>query len=109
MSPYVPLAVAIAFEVAATFLLRASHGIERWPYAVASAACYLVAGVLLSYVLERVQVGITYAIWAGSGIALICLTSVVLFGQRFDPPAIAGILLIVSGVALITLRSSVVL
>ena len=39
-----------------------------------------------------------YAIWSGVGIAAITLIGWGLFSQKLDMPAIAGILLIVSGV-----------
>lgn len=109
MNPYLMLGIAIVFEVAATLLLKASDGLAKWQYLIGSLLCYLVAGVLLSQVLQRIQVGISYAIWAGSGIALICVSSAIIYGQRLDFPAYAGIALIVCGVLLITTRSAVTL
>ena len=43
----------------------------------------------------------------GIGIALVCIFSVILWGQRFDAAALGGIALIVAGVLLITLKSEV--
>jgi small multidrug resistance pump len=106
---YAALALAIAFEVAATLLLKASDGLSQWRYAAGSIGCYAAAGLLLSVVLQHMSVGIAYSVWAGAGIALICLASALLWGQRLDAPALLGIALIVSGVALITLKSAVVL
>lgn len=107
MNPYLMLGIAIVFEVAATLLLKASEGLAKWQYLIASLACYLVAGLLLSQVLQKIQVGISYAIWAGSGIALICISSAIVYGQRLDLPAYAGIALIVCGVVLTTTRSAI--
>lgn len=106
---YVLLAIAIVSEVIATNLLKASDGLSHWLYGGASIAFYAVAGVLLSVVLKQMNVGIAYAIWAGAGIALISLASIVLWKQSLDGPAIAGIALIVAGVALITLKSNTVI
>lgn len=106
---YVLLTIAIISEVIATNFLKASDGLSDWRYGTASIAFYAVAGVLLSIVLKQMNVGIAYAIWAGAGIALISLASVVIWHQQLDWPAIAGIVLIVGGVALITLKSNSVL
>ena len=81
---YMFLAVAIVSEVAATLFLKASDGWTKWWFAAVSVLLYSVAGVLLGLVLKNMAVGVVYAIWAGIGIALVCLASVVLWGQRFD-------------------------
>ena len=106
---YMFLAVAIVSEVAATLFLKASDGWTKWWFAAVSVLLYSVAGVLLGLVLKNMAVGVVYAIWAGIGIALVCLASVVLWGQRFDLAALGGIVMIAGGVMLITLKSSVVL
>jgi len=103
------LALAIVAEVAATLLLKASDGWVRWHYGLASVGLYSVAGLLLGVILKSMAVGVAYAIWAGSGIALVCVASVIIWGQRFDAAAMAGITLIATGVLLITLKSSVVM
>jgi small multidrug resistance pump len=50
-------------------------------------------------------VGIAYAIWSGVGVALITLIGWVVFRQRLDAPALAGLALIVAGVAVIQVFS----
>lgn len=106
---FVLLAVAIVSEVVATLLLKASAGWVKWWFGAASVFFYAIAGALLGLVLKEMSVGLAYAIWAGAGIALVCVASVFLWGQRFDVAAVAGVALIVAGVALITLKSSVVI
>ncbi|MGH8504605.1 MAG: DMT family transporter [Stenotrophobium sp.] len=106
---YSMLALAIVSEVAATLLLKACDGWAQWKLGIASLACYCVAGLLLSFVLQQMSVGITYAIWAGAGVALICLASAYIWHQTLDLPALFGIALIVCGVALIALKSNVVI
>lgn len=107
--PYVLLSIAIVNEVIATLLLKASDGWVKWWFGIAAVFFYAIAGLLLSIVLKHMSVGIAYAVWAGAGIALVCIASVLFLHQRMDVPAISGIGLIVAGVGLITLRSSVVL
>lgn len=106
---YLLLAIAIISEVIATNFLKASDGLSHWVSASAAVGFYAIAGVLLSLVLKQMNVGIAYAIWAGAGIALISLASVVIWRQQLDWAAIAGIVMIVAGVALITLKSNSVL
>lgn len=106
---YAFLAVAIVSEVIATLLLKLSDGLAKWWWAVVSVFFYAIAGVMLSVVLKYMAVGLVYAIWAGVGIALVCCAAVLLWGQRFDAAALAGIALIVAGVMLITLKSGVTL
>ena len=106
---YIFLAVAIAFEVVATLMLKQSDGWSRWQWGMGSILFYALAGMLLAGCLRHMSVGMAYAIWAGAGIGLVCIASALLWNQRFDGPALAGIACIVAGVGIITLRSGVVL
>jgi small multidrug resistance pump len=107
MSPttWLVLLAAIAFEVVGTTLLQASQQFTRpWPTA-GMAVCYGLAFYLLSIALRQVPVGLAYAIWSGLGVVAISIIGVVLFKQRLDLPAIAGLTMIVGGVVVINLFS----
>jgi small multidrug resistance pump len=107
MSPttWLALLAAIAFEVMGTTLLQASQQFTRpWPTA-GMAVCYGLAFYLLSIALRQVPVGLAYAIWSGLGVVAISVIAVVLFKQRLDLPAIAGLTMIVGGVVVINLFS----
>ena len=106
---YLFLALAILTEVAATLLLKASNGWEKWWFGMGSIFFYSLAGIFLGFVLKNMSVGLTYTIWSGVGIALVCVASVLIWQQKFDVYAIAGITLIAIGTVLITAKSSVVL
>lgn len=107
-SPYLPLGVAIVAEVIATSALKAAEGFTRpWPSLVVVAG-YALAFYCLSLTLERIPVGVTYAIWSGAGIVLVALLGVVLYGQRLDLAALVGMALIVAGVVVINVFSSAV-
>ncbi|MCA1402953.1 SMR family transporter, partial [Bradyrhizobium sp. BRP56] len=60
---------------------------------------------LLSVTMKSVPTGIAYAIWSGVGIVLISLIGLVVFKQRLDAAALAGIALICAGVLVINLFS----
>lgn len=105
--PFVYLALAIVAEVVGTTALKATDGFTRlWP-SVVVAVSYLLAFYLLSLVLRSIPVGIAYAIWAGLGIVLVAAVGVVVYGQRPDLPALLGMAMIIGGVVVIQLFSSV--
>jgi small multidrug resistance pump len=105
---WVFLSVAIISEVIGTSALKASEGFSRvWPAAIVVVG-YASAFYFLSLTLRTIPVGVAYAIWSGVGVALITLISWVLYGQALDIPAIIGLLLIVAGVAVLNMFSSVV-
>jgi len=105
--PYVYLFVAILAEVLATSLLKVSDGMSRlWP-TLGSLAGYGVAFFFLSITLKTIPTGIAYALWSGVGIVVISLVSWVFFKQALDAAAVAGMTLIVAGVAVIQLGSRV--
>jgi small multidrug resistance pump len=60
---------------------------------------------MLSLTLRSIPVGIVYAIWSGVGIVLITLMAIVVYKQVPDLPALAGLGLIVAGVAVLNLFS----
>jgi small multidrug resistance pump len=109
MKAWLLLGGAILFEVGATTALKASDGFTRlWP-TLGALAGYALAFWLLALTLRVIPVGIAYAVWSGVGIALITLLAWLLFGQRLDAAALAGIGLIVAGVVVIAMFSRVAL
>jgi len=98
---YLYLALAIVCEVVGTSALKATEGFTRLLPSVVVVLGYGVAFYFLSLALKTIPVGVAYAIWSGVGVALITLIGWLVFKQRLDAPAIAGILLIVAGVVVI--------
>ncbi len=101
------LALAIVAEVIATSALKASEGFTRlWP-SVTVVVGYGLAFYLLALVLRSMPVGIAYAFWAGLGIVLVTLVGILVYGERPDLPALLGLAMIVGGVVVIQVFSSV--
>jgi len=99
------LAVAIISEVIATSALKSSNGFTNlWP-SVLVVVGYGIAFYMLSLVLETMNVGLAYAIWAGLGIVLVSIVGAVMYKQVPDLPAILGMVLIVLGVVIINVFS----
>lgn len=102
---WLTLAIAIIAEVIGTSALRASEGFTKLVPSILVVAGYSVAFYFLSLTLKNIPVGIAYAIWSGVGTVLITIVGVVVFNQRLDVPAIAGLSLILIGVLVINLYS----
>jgi len=102
---YLFLAIAIVGEVIATTFLKFTSG-ERavwWAYPIVGVG-YTLAFAMLSLSLSRgVPLGIAYAIWAGVGVVLVAIISWLAFGETLTLTQLAGIALVVGGVALIEL------
>jgi small multidrug resistance pump len=102
---YVYLAIAIIGEVAATSALKASAQFSRLVPSIIVVLGYGVAFYCLAIVLKELPVGITYAVWAGAGVVLVALVAMFIYHQVPDLPALLGMGLIISGVAVIHLFS----
>lgn len=103
--PYLFLGLAIVSEVIATTSLKATAGFTRfWP-TVISIAGYGAAFYCLSLTMERIPVGVTYAVWSGAGLVLITVLARVVYGERPDLAALLGMGLILSGILVMGLFS----
>lgn len=105
---YLYLALAILTEVAATSALKATAEFTRPLPSLAVIASYSASIYLLTLVLRSLPIGITYAVWAGMGIVLVALVSMVLYKEIPDWPAALGMAMIVGGVVIIHLFSKTV-
>ncbi|MEZ5890576.1 MAG: SMR family transporter [Xanthobacteraceae bacterium] len=105
MLNYAYLAISILAEVIATSALKASDGFTRVLPSAVVAIGYVISFYFLSLTLKVLPVGIVYAIWSGIGIVLISAIGWVLYGQKLDAAAIAGMSLIVAGVLVVNLLS----
>jgi len=103
--PYLFLTAAIIAEVIATSALKASDGFSQLIPSIIVVMGYGLAFWLLSLTLKSIPVGIAYATWSGAGIILITAIGWIVFGQKLDPVAIVGMVLIIAGVVLINLVS----
>ncbi len=101
------LLVAIAAEVAATTALKAADGFTRPLPSLVVAAGYILAFVSLSYSLRGIPVGVAYATWAGVGTVAVAVLGWLVFEETLNLPVVGGMTLVIAGVGLISLYSSV--
>lgn len=102
---YVYLGIAILCEVIATSSLKASDSFRRPGPSLLVVVGYASAFYLLTLCLNKMSVGVVYAIWSGLGIVLVALAGVVLYKQKLDAAALVGMALIVAGVLVMNLLS----
>jgi small multidrug resistance pump len=102
---YLYLGVAIVSEVIGTIALKSSEGFTRWTPSTIVVIGYASAFYFLSLCLDKIPVGIAYAIWSGIGIVLIAVLGVIVHKQRLDPGTVVGMALILAGVIVINVFS----
>ncbi len=102
---YLYLGIAIVSEVIATNALKASEQFTRFWSSVIVVIGYAFTFYFLSITLKYMAVGVANAIWAGSSIVLAALGGWLFFKQKLDAAAIIGMLLIISGVLVMSLLS----
>ncbi|MEU6005603.1 multidrug efflux SMR transporter [Streptomyces sp. NPDC093064] len=100
---YVMLVGAIAAEVAATTAMKYSEGFSRFGPSLVTVVGYVLSFVLLAQTLRTVAIGTAYAIWSGIGTAAVAALGLVLFGEGMSLAKVAGIVLIIGGVVVLSL------
>ncbi|HBO6206964.1 DMT family transporter [Stutzerimonas kunmingensis] len=100
------LALAIVSEVAGSTLLQKTEQFTRPLPTVAMALCFAASLYFLSHALKVIPLGIAYAIWAGLGIVLTAIVSVVVYRTGLDGWAMFAIGLIVAGVVIMNTLST---
>ncbi|MBR9827542.1 MAG: QacE family quaternary ammonium compound efflux SMR transporter [Oceanospirillales bacterium] len=107
MQNWLFLSIAIVAEVIATTALKSSEGFSRLMPSVIVVVGYLIAFYFLSLTLKTIPVGVAYAVWSGVGLMLIALVSWWLYGQKLDLATVAGMSMILAGIMVINLFSTV--
>ena len=75
------LAVAIASEVGATLLLRTTDGFTRLLPSAGVIVGYALSIALLAKIVKELDVGLVYAVWAGTGTAIVAGAGVLLWSE----------------------------
>lgn len=81
ISGWAMLGAAIALEIVATSLLKASDGFARPLPGVGAMALYALCFWIMAYTFQRVPMGVAYAIWSGVGMVAIAVIGLVVFRQ----------------------------
>ena len=77
MNPWLLLNLTIFSEVIGICFQKLSNGYERIVPTILMGLCYLFATWGVGIVMKQLEIGITYAVWAGMGTALAALMGMV--------------------------------
>ena len=104
-TPYVYIVASVIAEAIGYSALNASAQFSKlWP------SLLVIVGLgssfyFLTLALKYMPVGITYAVASGLGIVFVAIAGVLVFGQKLDLAAIAGLALIIAGIVMINALS----
>ncbi len=98
MTAGILLALAIAVEVAASALLPKAEGFTNLPWTIAVMSGYAVAIWLLTVIVRTMPVSVAYAIWAGTGTALVAVAGFLFLGESMSWVKAVSLGMIVFGV-----------
>ncbi|MBF2335175.1 quaternary ammonium compound efflux SMR transporter QacG [Staphylococcus epidermidis] len=98
---YLYLFISIATEIIGTSLLKTSEGFTKlWP-TLGTLLSFGICFYFLSLTIKFLPLNITYATWAGLGLVLTTIISVIVFKENVNLISIISIGLIVIGVVLL--------
>jgi len=95
------LFVAVLCEIGGAIGLRFSAGFTALLPTILALGAFSLALVLVSRVMQHLPVSIAYPAWAGGGTAGVALIGLFVLGEQVTAIKIAGIVLIMTGVALV--------
>jgi multidrug transporter EmrE-like cation transporter len=99
--PILFLVGAISFEVLWAIMLKLAGGFTRPWASFVMAVAYVLSLVCLNVACKDLDLSLAYAIWTGSGAALVAVISVAFFGEPLSVERGFGIALVVGGVVVL--------
>jgi small multidrug resistance pump len=104
--PVLLLSIAIVAEVAGTVALKYADGFTRLGPSALVVAGYGLSFWMLALVLREMPIGLTYAVWAAVGTALIAAIGIVAFGEPATTLKLLSLGLIIAGVVGLNMAGS---
>lgn len=101
--PYLFLTAAIIFEVAGTLLLPKTNHFKDIKYVAGVGVLYALSFVMLTFVLDNIQLSIAYTTWAGMGVAMVSLFGHLLYGDRITVTTMVGMVVVIVGIVLVNM------
>ncbi|MCU4181881.1 multidrug/spermidine efflux SMR transporter subunit MdtI [Bosea sp. BH3] len=102
-APFLWLLLAVALEIAGTYLLKLSDGMKRRMHGAGGILLVMGAFAALAQAIKGMDLAVAYAVWGGVGLVLTAVIGALAFGQRIRPAGWLGILLVIVGVAALKL------
>ena len=104
--PAILLIIAILAEVAGTVALKYTDGFTNLGPSALVVAGYGLSFWMLALVLRDLPIGLTYAVWAAVGTALIAAIGIVAFGEPATTLKLLSLALIIAGTIGLNLAGS---
>ena len=105
LKAYLLLFVAVFFEVSGTMLLPVTNNFTKALPTIALAIFYLMAFYLLTFVTQKLPIGVVYATWSGLGIFSIAALGYIFYKQTLSWQVVLGLFIIVIGIILVNIFS----
>jgi small multidrug resistance pump len=100
---YLYLLISIISELIGTSLLKASDGFTKLFPTLGVLVSFTVAFFFLSLSLKTIPLNLAYALWSGIGTVATVAISILIWKEKINVGSIVGILLIITGVAVLNL------
>jgi small multidrug resistance pump len=96
------LAISVASEVVGNVALRYANGFNR-PIAAAVAVTFFLLSIwLMSVTMRKIELGVTYAVWAASSTAITAWVGIGFYNESLTTSKVAGVALVVVGVIVLS-------
>jgi small multidrug resistance pump len=92
------LLVGIIFEVLGTISMKYAEGFTKIIPSVLVFVFYGISLASLVFVLEKMEVGNAYAIWASAGTAIIAIIGIIFFKEHLSIGKVLSISFIIAGI-----------
>lgn len=99
------IAASVLAEVLGTIALRYADGFTRPLPSLTVVLSYSAAIWLMSLAVRHLEVGLTYAVWAGTGMALTAVIGILWFAESASFLRVSGLVTIILGVILLNLST----
>lgn len=96
---WIALTASIILEVAGTTSLKLSDGFSRLTPSILVCVFYGISFYAFAHAIKKIDLGTAYAVWAGSGTALVAIVGFIWFQDSITTLKILSLGLIVAGVA----------
>jgi small multidrug resistance pump len=100
------LTVAILSEVTGTIALKYTEGFTRLLPSAVVVVGYALSFWMLALVLKELPIGLTYAVWAAAGTAMVAAIGIFAFGEPAGTLKLLSLGLIIAGVVGLNLAGS---
>jgi len=98
MNYYYLLLLAIVFEVFGTTCMKLSQGFSKLLPSILIFVFYALSFFFLTLALKGIDVSISYAIWAGLGMAFITVIGIFWFKEPVNALKMVSLIVVVAGV-----------